>query len=91
MADNSRDPKSETPQQQRPNTQDDQDRSQSGSDRDSEHDRIRASNDRDQQLERQGVSSRHNRGYDAAADGQQGPTDPDSAESENDRDDTTPD
>jgi hypothetical protein len=31
--------------------------------------RIRASNDRDQRLEREGKSSRHNRGYDEAADG----------------------
>jgi hypothetical protein len=35
----------------------------------SEHDRIRKSNDRDQQLEREGKISRHNRGYDEAADG----------------------
>jgi len=34
-----------------------------------EHDRIRKSNDRDQQLERDGKPSRHNRGYDEAADG----------------------
>jgi hypothetical protein len=34
-----------------------------------EHDRIRKSNDRDQELERQGKPSRHNRGYDEAADG----------------------
>jgi hypothetical protein len=35
-----------------------------------EHDRIRKSNDRDQALEREGKTSRHNRGYDeAAADG----------------------
>jgi hypothetical protein len=34
-----------------------------------EHDRIRKSNDRDQKLEREGKSSRHNRGYDEAADG----------------------
>jgi hypothetical protein len=34
-----------------------------------EHDRIRSSNDRDQQLEREGKPSRHNRGYDEAADG----------------------
>jgi hypothetical protein len=34
-----------------------------------EHDRIRKSNDRDQQLEREGKVSRHNRGYDEAADG----------------------
>ena len=34
-----------------------------------EHDRIRSSNDRDQQLEREGKPSRHNQGYDEAADG----------------------
>lgn len=34
-----------------------------------EHDRIRKSNDRDQKLEREGKVSRHNRGYDEAADG----------------------
>jgi hypothetical protein len=39
------------------------------SDTQSEHDRIRHSNDRDQQLEREGKPSRHNRGYDDAADG----------------------
>jgi hypothetical protein len=35
-----------------------------------EHKRIRESNDRDQDLEREGKVSRHNRGYDEAADGQ---------------------
>ena len=34
-----------------------------------EHQRVRSSNDRDQQLEREGKVSRHNRGYDEAADG----------------------
>ena len=34
-----------------------------------EHDRIRKSNDGDQELEREGKKSRHNRGYDEAADG----------------------
>ena len=34
-----------------------------------EHDRIRKSNDHDQELERQGKVTRHNRGYDEAADG----------------------
>ena len=34
-----------------------------------EHKRIRSSNDRDQKLEREGKVSRHNRGYDQAADG----------------------
>ena len=34
-----------------------------------ERKRIRSSNDRDQELEREGKVSRHNRGYDEAADG----------------------
>lgn len=34
-----------------------------------EHARIRSSNDRDQKMEREGKVSRHNRGYDEAADG----------------------
>jgi hypothetical protein len=34
-----------------------------------EHKRIRSSNDRDQQREREGKPSRHNQGYDEAADG----------------------
>ena len=34
-----------------------------------EHDRIRRSNDLDQRMEREGIESRHNRGYDEAADG----------------------
>jgi hypothetical protein len=34
-----------------------------------EHDRIRKSNDRDQALEQEGKPSRHNQGYDEAADG----------------------
>jgi hypothetical protein len=38
-----------------------------------EHDRIRRSNDRDQELEREGKTSRHNRGYDEAADGVKSP------------------
>jgi hypothetical protein len=39
-----------------------------------EHDRIRKSNDRDQERERAGKTSRHNRGYDEAADGPAGAT-----------------
>ena len=38
-----------------------------------EHKRIRSSNDRDQQLEREGKVSRHNQGYDEAADGTRTP------------------
>jgi ATP-dependent Lhr-like helicase len=61
---------------------------------DTEHDRVRESNDTDQQLEREGITSRHNRGYDQAVQGgggQNRPTDPDSAESDVDRDDTVED
>jgi hypothetical protein len=39
------------------------------SETEAEHQRIRKSNDRDQKLEREGRVSRHNRGYDDAADG----------------------
>jgi ATP-dependent Lhr-like helicase len=58
---------------------------------DVEHERVRASNDFDQELEREGITSRHNRGYDEAVRGDvddEGPVDPDSAESGIDRDDT---
>ena len=61
----------------------------------SEHDAIRSSNDRDQRAEREGVETEHNRGYDEAAHGRTnvehedlGDVDPDSAESDVDRDDT---
>ena len=40
-----------------------------GEDNEEERQRIRKSNDRDQKMERQGKQSRHNRGYDQAADG----------------------
>jgi hypothetical protein len=40
-----------------------------GEDNEPERQRIRKSNDRDQELERHGQQSRHNRGYDEAADG----------------------
>jgi len=40
-----------------------------GEDNEEERRRIRKSNDRDQAMERQGRQSRHNRGYDEAADG----------------------
>jgi len=43
------------------------------SETDKEHQRVRESNDRDQRLEREGKPSRHNRGYDEAADGKQPP------------------
>jgi hypothetical protein len=36
---------------------------------DEERRRVRKSNDRDQDMERHGKQSRHNRGYDEAADG----------------------
>ena len=39
------------------------------SETEAEHRRIRSSNDRDQKAEREGRKSRHNKGYDEAADG----------------------
>ena len=42
-----------------------------GSESEAKRKRIRSSNDRDQKLEREGKASRHNRGYDEAADGLQ--------------------
>lgn len=60
-------------------------------DSEAERERIRSSNDRDQALEREGITSEKNHGYDEAARGQDGPTDPDSAESDVDRDDTVAD
>jgi hypothetical protein len=64
--------------------------------RDTEQDRVRSSNDRDQAAERDGQATEHNRGYDKAVRGRGANTsgeaaedvDPDSAEAENDRDDT---
>ena len=63
--------------------------------REGEQDRVRSSNDRDQSAEREGLETEHNRGYDEAVRGQ-GTTrndsvddvDPDSAESDVDRNDT---
>ncbi|HXD75165.1 MAG TPA: hypothetical protein VN628_15555 [Vicinamibacterales bacterium] len=40
-----------------------------GDDSTDEHDRIRQSNDIDQRLEREGIVSQHNRGYDDAVKG----------------------
>ena len=58
--------------------------------REDEHERVRSVNDRDQKLEREGVPSRHNRGYDEAVRGETSEDiDPDSAESDIDRDDTS--
>ncbi|HZJ30923.1 MAG TPA: DEAD/DEAH box helicase [Vicinamibacterales bacterium] len=61
----------------------------------SEHDAIRSSNDHDQEAEREGFQTEHNRGYDDAVRGGSdldgddlGDVDPDSAESDVDRDDT---
>ena len=57
--------------------------------RDEEQERVRSSNDEDQAMEREGMESSHNRGYDKAVRGQGvEDVDPDSAESEVDRDDT---
>ena len=89
MADNQRDVMSETPQQRNNSTTDNDVTDQGGADSsDAERERVRSSNDRDQQLDREGITSRHNRGYDDAANGQTAPTDPDSAFSDVDRDDT---
>jgi len=53
-----------------------------------EQKRVRTSNDWDQQLEREGASSRHNRGYDEASGGRKSKeTDPDSPDADVDRDD----
>ena len=58
---------------------------------DEERDTIRNANDRDQQIEREGGQSEHNRGYDEAVRGRTADVDPDSAESDVDRDDTLTD
>ena len=58
-----------------------------------EHNRVRSTNDRDQEMEREGIESTRNRGYDGAVRGEDlgdiddRDIDPDSATSENDRDD----
>ena len=62
--------------------------------RDQEQDRVRSSNDNDQALEREGRDTEHNRGYDNAVRGvtEEGEdVDPDSPESDVDRDDTVTD
>jgi hypothetical protein len=54
-----------------------------------EGERVRSSTDRDQDLEREDIESEHNRGTDEAVRGRghSGDIDPDSAESDVDRDD----
>ena len=59
--------------------------------RDQEQDRVRSSNDRDQELEREGIETDHNRGYDNAVRGrsEEGQDiDPDSPEADVERDDS---
>ena len=58
-----------------------------------EQENVRFSNDRDQALEREGVESEHNRGYDEAVQGNrsQEDVDPDSADADVDRDDMVDD
>jgi len=69
-------------------------RPRANEDSDIEHDRVRSSNDQDQQMERQGVESTRNRGYDGAVSGEdvgdveERDLDPDSAGSDVDREDT---
>ena len=61
---------------------------------DEEQDQVRSSNDRDQELEREGIESEHNRGYDEAVRGvsEEGEdVDPDAAEADVDRDDSVTD
>jgi hypothetical protein len=85
MADTKRDPMAESGDRSSDSPED----LNSLTDRDAEREHVRSSNDRDQELEREGVTSKHNRGYDEAVHGgQTGPTDPDSAKSDVDRDDT---
>ena len=62
---------------------------------DTERDPARSSNDRDQAAERDGIGSEHNRGYDETTRARESSNDeefedidPDSAESDVDRDDT---
>lgn len=62
---------------------------------DTKRESIRSSNDRDQEMEREGIESDRNRGYDEAVTGQSETgdeesedVDPDSAEANVDRDDT---
>jgi ATP-dependent Lhr-like helicase len=55
-----------------------------------EHERVRESNDTDQQMERSGIVSKHNRGYDEAVNAPRGTgqdRDPDRADADVDRDD----
>jgi hypothetical protein len=47
-----------------------------------EHEAVRSSNDLDQRLERDGIVSRHNRGYDEAANGTRGTNQTQNAEAE---------
>jgi ATP-dependent Lhr-like helicase len=58
--------------------------------REGEHERVRSSNDEDQEMEREGIESRHNRGYDETVRGREGveDIDPDSADSDVERDDS---
>ena len=62
-----------------------------------EHNRVRSTNDRDQEMEREGIESTRNRGYDGAVRGEDlgdvddRDADPDSATSENDRDEDAAD
>jgi hypothetical protein len=66
-----------------------------GNSSESERESVRSSNDRDQNLEREGIESEHNRGYDEAVTGRGNAgdeefedIDPDSAASDVDRDDS---
>ena len=80
MAEPRRNKSEETVENTRPRTNEDSE---------TEHGRVRSSNDQDQEMEREGVETKRNRGYDAAVRGEDpGDLDPDSAASDVDRDDT---
>jgi hypothetical protein len=69
-------------------------RPRANEDSETEHDRVRSSNEQDQQIEREGMESTRNRGYDDVVHGEdlgdvdERELDPDSASSDVDRDDT---
>ena len=88
MADNQRDPTIDAPKGG--NDPDNLDRGRIPStDSDVEREQARSSNDRE--LDGEGNTPKRNRGSGEPVHGQRGPTDPDSAESDIDRDDTVTD
>jgi len=90
MADNQRDRGTEAPAPGKTAGKLDHERIPA-TDSDAEREQVRSSNDRNQEREREGIATKENRGYDQPAHGKGEPTDPDSAEADIDRDDTTTD